>query len=958
MDAHRSDRPRRTAAPLYDARFEHDACGVGFVADAGGRSRDRVLPLALAGLASLGHRGAFGADGESSDGAGVALPLDRSLLALLAGDHAAARPGIVSLFLPRGRAAEGRARALVEDDVRRGRTGHRRLARGPDRRHRPRRLGRRLPTRLRPGARRPPGARRDDPRPISDDAFERRLVIARRRLETAARAAGGALAELSVPSASRRTIVYKGLVIGGRLPDLYPDLRAPLSRRLRRLPPALRHEHASRLAARPAVPLDRPQRRDQHGPRQSRAGPRPGGRHGHLRIANALLAAGPLLSPDGSDSLSLDEALELLTATGWDLTPALLTAIPEALALRRASAPARRDPAPPDRRVPRAVGRAGRDRLRRRTARRGAGRPQRSAARGVRGDARPARRRRLGGRGGAVQRGRDRPPRPSRTGRAAARRAGPASDPRGRRGQDAGAARPADPRRAAAAPRGPVRRPRRHRRPATPPTTSCATWPASTPSAPGSTSGRWPSRATSRSGAWATTRRRRAGAGSTARSPITFARPSPRSPTRRSTRSASASSWISASSSGAARRSSAVRPARLGRPASTGRSWSIWRACCRRSATPALGSSRSMRRGIPAGRGRPGRRPRSPRRRDAVAASRAWCRGARRHRRRLVDRSPADPVDPRDRRRPHRPDRCRPARPDRPRGQRGRRARRPRDGDGPRRRRHGRPPAAGDRARRRARRDARRRGADARPTPSAASSPRSRPACARPSPGWASARSRRTSAARSSTSSTSTRRSWPAASRPPPPGPAGRPSRDLAERQIRRRTTALAIPEPAAGREPRLPDPGFARFRADGEAPPLLAADRRRDPGPGRPVATRARRSTSTAALARYRTALARPATERSVPRDELRTRPAAVPTPLAEVEDARVDRPPLRRLGDERRRAEPRGPPGADDRHPAGRRLGQHRRRRRGPGLVRSRARTAAATTPGSSRSRRPGSA
>src|SRR5207342_3373481 len=56
-------------------------------------------------------------------------------------------------------------------------------------------------------------------------------------------------------------------------------------------------------------------------------------------IAGALLAAGPLLSDDGSDSLSLDEALELLTATGWDLTAALLTAIPEALGLRRAPHP-------------------------------------------------------------------------------------------------------------------------------------------------------------------------------------------------------------------------------------------------------------------------------------------------------------------------------------------------------------------------------------------------------------------------------------------------------------------------------------------------------------------------------------------------------------------------------------------------------------------------------------------
>src|SRR5262245_59653877 len=108
------DRSDRRATPLYESRFEHDACGVGFVADAGGRGRDRVLPLALAGLAALGHRGAFGADGESDDGAGVALPLDRSVLELLAGDAAADRPGIVSLFLPRGRVAERDAHTLVE----------------------------------------------------------------------------------------------------------------------------------------------------------------------------------------------------------------------------------------------------------------------------------------------------------------------------------------------------------------------------------------------------------------------------------------------------------------------------------------------------------------------------------------------------------------------------------------------------------------------------------------------------------------------------------------------------------------------------------------------------------------------------------------------------------------------------------------------------------------------------
>ena len=91
----------RTEPPLYDPRFEHDACGIGFVADAGGRSRERVLGLALAGLGALGHRGAFAADGESSDGAGMSLPLEPSVVERLAPGLGGERPGVLQLFVPR-----------------------------------------------------------------------------------------------------------------------------------------------------------------------------------------------------------------------------------------------------------------------------------------------------------------------------------------------------------------------------------------------------------------------------------------------------------------------------------------------------------------------------------------------------------------------------------------------------------------------------------------------------------------------------------------------------------------------------------------------------------------------------------------------------------------------------------------------------------------------------------------
>ena len=83
-------------------------------------------------------------------------------------------------------------------------------------------------------------------------------------------------------------------------------------------------------------------------------------RRRHARRSRAtLLAAGPLLSPDGSDSLSLDEALELLMATGWDLTAGAPDRDPRGAGASPRAASACRHAAPPDGRVPRAVGRPG-----------------------------------------------------------------------------------------------------------------------------------------------------------------------------------------------------------------------------------------------------------------------------------------------------------------------------------------------------------------------------------------------------------------------------------------------------------------------------------------------------------------------------------------------------------------------------------------------------------------------
>ena len=69
---------------------ELDACGIGFVADAQGRSSRAVVEAALSGLACVKHRGALAADSRSSDGCGLLAPIPPAIF----GDH-----GVVTLFV-------------------------------------------------------------------------------------------------------------------------------------------------------------------------------------------------------------------------------------------------------------------------------------------------------------------------------------------------------------------------------------------------------------------------------------------------------------------------------------------------------------------------------------------------------------------------------------------------------------------------------------------------------------------------------------------------------------------------------------------------------------------------------------------------------------------------------------------------------------------------------------------
>ena len=110
----------RAARGLYDASYEHDACGVAFVARLGAPATHEVVSRALWALEHLEHRGAEGADPDTGDGAGILIQLPDAFLRAEAGFELPpeGRYGVAVCFLPRDGEARARAVELLEERVR------------------------------------------------------------------------------------------------------------------------------------------------------------------------------------------------------------------------------------------------------------------------------------------------------------------------------------------------------------------------------------------------------------------------------------------------------------------------------------------------------------------------------------------------------------------------------------------------------------------------------------------------------------------------------------------------------------------------------------------------------------------------------------------------------------------------------------------------------------------------
>ncbi|MGC2191318.1 MAG: glutamate synthase subunit alpha, partial [Candidatus Dormiibacterota bacterium] len=104
---------------LLDPQLEHDGCGVGFVASRQREPSRQVVELALTALRRLLHRGAFGADPRTGDGAGILIQIPDAFLRRVGAELGISLPGpgryaVATVFLPRRRADRETCRAVIE----------------------------------------------------------------------------------------------------------------------------------------------------------------------------------------------------------------------------------------------------------------------------------------------------------------------------------------------------------------------------------------------------------------------------------------------------------------------------------------------------------------------------------------------------------------------------------------------------------------------------------------------------------------------------------------------------------------------------------------------------------------------------------------------------------------------------------------------------------------------------
>ncbi len=324
------DIPKPTKQGLYDPNFEHDSCGVGMVANIKGVRSHQIVTQGLEALANLGHRGASGADPETGDGAGILIQMPDKFFRVESKGWDVKLPspgkyGVGMTFFPQKETRREKCKTIIENSIE---SEGMSLIGWRDVPVDSKKIGV-LANKARPFISQFFVTTISD---ISEEQFESNLYSLRRVIEKAVDADSPESSDdFYICSLSSNKIVYKGLIMAHQLERFYLDL----GNETLRSSFALVHSRFSTNTL-GTWKLAHPYRFVIHNGEINTL-------RGNInwmssrekvflseKLGSSVEKLIPIIKPGQSDTASLDNALELLLATGRSLEHSMMMLIPEA----------------------------------------------------------------------------------------------------------------------------------------------------------------------------------------------------------------------------------------------------------------------------------------------------------------------------------------------------------------------------------------------------------------------------------------------------------------------------------------------------------------------------------------------------------------------------------------------------------------------------------------------------
>ena len=221
MELYKKNLKKLIKGKVYNRNFEHDACGVGFIASTEGKKSRQVVEFGIQALKAVWHRGAVDADGKTGDGAGIHIEIPKDFfIQRIENAGRKHKEGIICvgmIFLPKNDyASQEKCKTIVENELLSKNYYIYRWRQVP------------VNTKVL-------GIKAESNRPeivqiifksnnnnLKGDELERDLFVVRKKIEKQSNSLK--IKDFYIASFSSRSVIYKGMFLAEALSEFYPDL--------------------------------------------------------------------------------------------------------------------------------------------------------------------------------------------------------------------------------------------------------------------------------------------------------------------------------------------------------------------------------------------------------------------------------------------------------------------------------------------------------------------------------------------------------------------------------------------------------------------------------------------------------------------------------------------------------------------------------------------------------------